>query len=50
YLKRGRQQGEGSSGVVEETGAGDETPSDEEVRPKPRGKQGGRKRGRKSGH
>ncbi|RZC61143.1 hypothetical protein C5167_022906 [Papaver somniferum] len=48
-LKRGRQQGEGSSRAVDETGGGDETPSDEKVRPKTHGKQGGGKRGRKSG-
>ncbi|XP_026440596.1 uncharacterized protein LOC113339564 [Papaver somniferum] len=48
-LKRGRQQGEGSSRVVEETNGGDETPSDEELCPKTRVKQGGGKRGRQQG-
>ncbi|RZC79147.1 hypothetical protein C5167_003379 [Papaver somniferum] len=48
-LKRGRQPGEGSSRAVDETGGGDETPSDEEVRPKTRAKQGSGKRGRQQG-
>ncbi|RZC93425.1 hypothetical protein C5167_026040 [Papaver somniferum] len=48
-LKRGRQPEEGSNRVVDETGGGDETPSDEEVRPKTRAKQGGGKRGRQQG-
>ncbi|XP_026453653.1 heat stress transcription factor B-2a-like [Papaver somniferum] len=48
-LKRGRQPGEGSSRAVDENGGGDETTSDEEVRPKTRGKQGGGKKGRQQG-
>ncbi|RZC90708.1 hypothetical protein C5167_028541 [Papaver somniferum] len=48
-LKRGRQPGEGSSRAVDETGGGDETQSDEEVRPKTHAKQGGGKRGRQQG-